>query len=86
MLINFGVLEYWSVGVMAKGLMSFISTPILHHSSAPGPRLSRIFGNLEIIFLSHIVPRYYISNQVRNTPFAWQGLIPMMHKQHQAGK
>jgi hypothetical protein len=45
--INFGVLEYWSVGVMTKGLMSFFfNTPILHHSSTPRPRLSRTFGNL----------------------------------------
>jgi len=42
--INFRVLEYWSVGVMTKGLMSFF--PTLHHSSTPGPRLSRTFGNL----------------------------------------
>ena len=33
--INFGVLEYWSVGVMAKGMMPFLSplqysiTPVL---------------------------------------------------------
>jgi len=42
--INFGVLEYWSVGVMGKGLTSFFST--LHHSITPGARLSRNFGNL----------------------------------------
>jgi len=42
--INFGVLEYWSDGVMTKGLMSFFST--LHHSITPKPKLSRTFGNL----------------------------------------
>jgi len=35
--VNFGLLEYWSDGVITKGLMSFLSnTPILHHSNAPG--------------------------------------------------
>jgi hypothetical protein len=32
---NFGVLEYWRVGVMAKGLMSFFQyskTPLLLYS------------------------------------------------------
>ena len=39
-LINFGVLEYWSIGVMTKGLMSFFfNTPILHHSSTPRPKI-----------------------------------------------
>jgi hypothetical protein len=52
--INFGVLEYWSVGVMVKGLMAFLS--ILHHSSAPRPRFSRTLGNLKITFLLAIVP------------------------------
>jgi hypothetical protein len=35
--INFGALEYWSIGVMTKGLMSFFqhsNTPVLHYSKA----------------------------------------------------
>ena len=46
---KFGVLEYWSVGAMAKGMMPFLST--LLYSITPGPRLSRTFGNLKTIFL-----------------------------------
>jgi hypothetical protein len=52
--INFGVLEYWSVGVMAKGLMSYFfqhsNTPTLQHSSTPRPSISRTFDNLKITF------------------------------------
>jgi hypothetical protein len=44
-------LEYWSVGVIAIGLMSFFNTSILHHPSTPGPKFSKTFGNLEIAFL-----------------------------------
>ena len=44
-------LEYWSVGVMAIGLVSFFNTPILHHSIIPEPALLRNFGNLIITFL-----------------------------------
>jgi hypothetical protein len=44
-------MEYWSVGVMTKGLMSlFFNTPILHHSITPRPRLSRAFGNFKLPF------------------------------------
>jgi hypothetical protein len=57
-LIDFGVLEYWSNGVMAKGLMSFfLNTPIFHHSSTPRSRLSRTSGKLEITFLLVIDPK-----------------------------
>jgi len=31
----FGMLEYWSDGVMAKGLTSFFNTPILQYSMTP---------------------------------------------------
>jgi hypothetical protein len=40
---NLGLLEYWSVGVMTQGLISFCNTPMLHHSS-PGLSLSRPFN------------------------------------------
>ena len=62
MSIYVGALEYWSVGVMAKGLMLFFNTPILHHSSTPGPRLSRTFGTLKITFLGVIfLKKHYIT-------------------------
>jgi hypothetical protein len=47
------MLEYWSVGVMAKGLMPFLST--LQYSITPVLRPSRTFGNLKITFLLVIV-------------------------------
>jgi hypothetical protein len=42
--INFGILEYWSVGVLTKGLTSFFST--LQYAITPRPRLPRAFDNL----------------------------------------
>src|SRR5210317_1286738 len=52
--INFGVLEYWSVGLMTKGLMSFFQ-----HSNTPSLQYSRakIFKSfwrpLNYFFMGH---------------------------------
>ncbi len=54
---NCGVLECWSNGYRIDVL--FFNTPILHHSRTPGPKLSKTFGNLIIIFLIVIVPKKY---------------------------
>jgi hypothetical protein len=54
---------------MVKGLMSFFfNTPILHHSSTPGPRLSRTFGIPKIIFLLVIVPLLFYDLNVQFGP------------------
>jgi hypothetical protein len=53
---NSGVLEYWSVGVVVKGLMALLS--ILQHSIAPGPKLTRTLGNQKITFLLVISPLF----------------------------
>jgi len=55
--INFGILEYWSSGVMAKELMAFLST--LQYAITPVLRFSRTFGNLKITFLWVIVPNFF---------------------------
>ena len=49
--INLGVLEYWSVGVMVKGLIFIFS--ILHYSRF---EISGIFDKLNIDLFIDIVP------------------------------
>ena len=45
------VLEYWSIGVMVKGLMSFFfNTPILHHSENLSTCM-RLYADPSIILL-----------------------------------
>jgi hypothetical protein len=51
---NSGVLEYWSVGVMAKALLSFLNTPIRHHSIPPEARASNIFSDFKFVGLSPV--------------------------------
>jgi len=40
--LHIGVLEYWSVGGMAEGLMFTFYTPVLQHSNTP---TSKLFNN-----------------------------------------
>jgi hypothetical protein len=47
--VNPAILEYWSVGVMMKGLMPIFNTPILHRSNTPRPSLSGTYGCLIFI-------------------------------------
>jgi hypothetical protein len=44
---------------MTKASMYFFNTPVLDHSSAPEPRLSRTFGSINISFLLVIVLKLY---------------------------
>jgi hypothetical protein len=48
-------MEYWSDGVMTKGMMSFFNTPILHHSSIPELQLSVMFDKCSDLFSYVIV-------------------------------
>jgi len=33
--LNFGVMEYWSIGVLAESLEFSFNTPLLQHSNTP---------------------------------------------------
>ena len=58
--INFGVLEYWSVGVMVKGLIPFLST--LQYSITPvlqGQDFQKLFATFKLSYLLVLVPNLY---------------------------
>ncbi len=37
---HLGFMEYWRVGVLARGQMAFFNTPVFHQSSRPASRRS----------------------------------------------
>ncbi len=58
---SIGVLEYWSVGVMTKGLMSiFFNTPILHHHPK-AETFKNSWQSLNYLFIGFIIQRRILS-------------------------
>jgi len=53
-ILNFGVLEYWSVGVLAEGMMFANNTPVLRHADFPRSKFSNyIMRSYNCLFIGY---------------------------------